>query len=90
MEMTVEHGMLAVTLFDRDGQPLPRLAVIAAVGRPSTTEQDRVLDLAADGAGYRALEALPPGIWEVAVEAREDGALVYGERRRIHVAGGAG
>ncbi len=90
MDMAVTGGVLAVTLTDRDGQPLGRLAVTAAAGRPSTTEQDRVLDLASDGSVYRAAEALAPGLWEVAVEARDDGALVYAERRRIHVAASGG
>ena len=90
LEMAVPDGRIAVTLTDRDGQPLRRLAVTAAAGRPSTTEHDRVLDLAADGTAYRAAEALAPGLWELAIEARADGELVYAERRRIHVARAGG
>lgn len=90
MEMAAAEGLLAVTLTDRAGQPLRGLAVTVAAGRPSTTEQDRVLDLAGDGGTYRAGEALAPGLWEVAVEARQGGALVYAERRRIHVAEAGG
>lgn len=88
MQFEADHGILRVRLTDRDGQPLRRLALTAAAGRPSTTGEDRTLILAADGDGYRSAEALPPGLWEIAVEARADGERVFGERYRIHVAGG--
>jgi nitrogen fixation protein FixH len=88
MRFKAEGGILSVQLTDRDGLPLRRLAVTAAAGRPSTTGEDRTLVLAADGDGYRSTEALPPGLWEIAVEARENGERVFGERYRIHVAGG--
>ena len=90
MDMAVPGGVLALTLVDRDGRSLPGLAVTAAAGRPSTTAEDRVLELVADGSAYRAAGPLAPGIWDVAVEARDGGALVYAERRRIHVAGAGG
>lgn len=86
MAIGVEGGILAVTLVDRDGTPLSRFAVTAAVGRPSTTQEDRTLDLVEGPAGYRAAETLAPGLWEVAVEARDDGELVFASRERIHVA----
>ena len=41
-------------------------------------------------AGEFIIEALAPGLWEVAIEARADGELVYAERRRIHVARAGG
>lgn len=85
MALSAPGGVLAVTLADRDGRSLPGLAVTATAGRPSTTAEDRVLDLASDGAAYRAGEAMAPGLWDVAVEARAGGELVYAERRRIHV-----
>ncbi len=90
MAIGAEAGIVAVTLEDRDGTPLGRLAVTAAVGRPSTTQQDRIVDLVETPAGYRATEALAPGQWEVAVEVREDDVLVFAGRERIHVAGGPG
>ena len=62
----------------------------AAAGRPSTTQEDRVLMLAEGEDGYRAAETLAPGQREVAVEARQGGVLVYAWRERIHVAGRAG
>ena len=84
-DVTAPGGVIAVRLVDRDGLPLGRLAVTATAGRPSTTEQDRTLVLVADGDRYRAGEALPEGLWDIAVEARDDGRLVFGARRRLQV-----
>lgn len=89
MELDEEGGVLRLRLADRDGIPLHRLTVTAEAGRPSTTGEDRTVVLVEDGAGYRAAEALPAGAWEIAIEAYEDGARVFGARQRIHVAGGA-
>jgi nitrogen fixation protein FixH len=89
MELAADAGVLALRLADRDGVPLRRLAVTAAAGRPSTTGEDRTLVLVEDETGYRAAEALPPGLWEIAIEAREDGTRVFGARQRIHVSGKA-
>ena len=90
MELDAADGAIAVRLFDRDGVPLRGLAVTAAAGRPSTTGEDRSIALVQDGAGYRAAEALPPGLWEIAIEARRDGTRVFGARERIHVGGKGG
>lgn len=90
MDLEAGDGAIAVRLFDRDGVPLRGLDVIAAAGRPSTTGEDRSIALVRDGAGYRAAEALPPGVWEIAIEARRDGTRVFGARERIHVDGKGG
>lgn len=89
MELDTEGGILSLRLVDRDGVPLRRLTVTAQAGRPSTTEEDRMVVLAETGTGYRAAEALPAGLWEIAIEAREDGARVFGARQRIHLTGAA-
>jgi nitrogen fixation protein FixH len=85
MALDAANGILAVRIADRDGLALRRLSVTADVGRPSTTGEDRTIPLAEDGTGYRAAEALPPGQWDIAVEAREDGARVFAARERIYV-----
>lgn len=90
MELDVADGAIAVRLADRDGVPLRGLEVTAAAGRPSTKAEDRTLMLGEDGDGYRAADALPPGLWEIAIEARRDGARVFGARERIHVIGKGG
>lgn len=86
MTIATEGPVLTVSLADRDGTPLRHLAVTAAVGRPSTTQEDRTLALVDGPTGYRAAQPLAPGLWEVAVEARDDGQLVFAGRERIHVA----
>jgi nitrogen fixation protein FixH len=88
MALDVDDGAIAVRLLDRDGAPLRRLAVTAAAGRPSTTGEDRSFVLVEDGDAYRAAEALPPGVWDVAIEAHADGARIFGARERIQVGGG--
>jgi nitrogen fixation protein FixH len=88
MTVDVADGIIDVRLTDRAGIPLRRLEVVAAAGRPSTTGEDRTLVLVADGDGYRSTDALPSGLWEIAIEARAEGKRVFGERHRIHVAGG--
>jgi nitrogen fixation protein FixH len=87
-DVAAPDGVIAVRIVDRDGQPLRSLAVTVTAGRPSTTQEDRTFDLVADGSGYRAAEALPEGLWDLAVEARDDGRLVYGTRQRLQVRGG--
>lgn len=88
MELDAAGGLLAVRLADRDGLALRRLSVSAGVGRPSTTGEDRTLTLAEDSAGYRAAESLPPGQWDVAIEAYKDGTRVFAARERIYVSEG--
>ena len=88
MALEADGGTITVRLTDRDGLPVRPLAVTAAAGRPSPTGEDRVLTLVEDESGYRATESLPAGLWEIAVEAHDNGARVFGERYRIHVTGG--
>jgi nitrogen fixation protein FixH len=90
MELDADDGVISIRLSDRDGIPLSRLAVTAEAGRPSTIGEDRSIVLVEDGDGYRAAEALPPGLWEIAIEAHQDGARVFGARQRIHVGGKGG
>ncbi len=90
MTLDVGDGLVAVLLVDRDDVPIRDLDVVAEAGRPSTTGEDRRIALVRDGDGYRAAEALPPGLWEVAIEARRDGTRVFGARKRIHVRGKGG
>jgi nitrogen fixation protein FixH len=88
MALAAPGGVISLRLADRDGTALRRLEVKAAAGRPSTAGQDRTMLLLEEADGYRATEALPPGQWEVTVEARRDGERVFAARRRIHVSAG--
>jgi nitrogen fixation protein FixH len=85
LELTTPRGVLEATLADRDRPHRGGLTVTALVGRPSSTQADRVLDLTETGQLYRAPEPLPPGQWDVDVEARREGELVFRELRRVFV-----
>jgi nitrogen fixation protein FixH len=78
-------GVLGARLIDSGGKLHRDLGVTAVAGRPSTTRHDRPIVLAETADGYRAAEALPPGLWEVEVEARDRGGLVFREVRRVIV-----
>jgi len=84
-EIGVDNGAVLARIA-RHGAPLNDLAVAAHVGRPSTTQEDRslVFALGADGA-YRSSDTLPPGLWEVDLEASRDGTVVFRETREVYV-----
>lgn len=84
-EVTAPDGILAFKLAGRGGFAERRLQVTAFVGRPSTQQEDRQIALYDTPDGYRAEEALPAGLWDVDVEARRDGEVVFAVRRRLHV-----
>jgi nitrogen fixation protein FixH len=89
MELAAPRGLLEARLSDRDHPARAGLAVTALAGRPSSTQADKTIDLVADGTVYRAADALPSGQWDVDVEARSVGVLVFRELRRIYVEPGA-
>jgi nitrogen fixation protein FixH len=85
MDMTAPRGVIDVRLAGHDGNAARGLSVTAFAARPSSTHDDRMIVLPATGDAYRAAEALPAGQWEVDVEARRDGDIVFRELRRIFV-----
>jgi nitrogen fixation protein FixH len=85
LELDAPEGILAARLLGGDGALRRDLDVTAVAGRPSTTRHDSLIALAETADGYRASEALPPGLWEVEVEARHRGELVFREVRRVTV-----
>jgi nitrogen fixation protein FixH len=89
-EVAAPDGVLAFTLANRGGFAERRLTVTAHIGRPSTIREDRLIALFDTPDGYRAEERLPPGLWDVDIEARRDGAVVFATRRRVHVPPGGG
>jgi nitrogen fixation protein FixH len=79
-------GTLGFALADSNGRHVPSLLVSAHVGRPSTTHEDRSIEFAADRDGfYASREPLPPGLWEVDIEARSAGAVVFRRTQEIFV-----
>jgi nitrogen fixation protein FixH len=85
-DFALDGGLIRVGL-SRDGTtPARGLSVIAHVGRPSTTREDRMLELAStqDGA-YASSEALAPGLWEVDIEAVRRGEIVFRRTQEVFV-----
>lgn len=70
------QAALSVRFTDRHGQPLSGLDVQAYLIRPTVAGHDVALPLAAQGGGvYGATVAVPlPGVWDVRIHARQDGA----------------
>lgn len=87
-EIGVAAGRLRFALGDRDGMPLAGLRVTAVAGRPSTTREDRSLDLVEEGGAYLAASPVPDGLWEFDVEAYRGGTLVYRRTVELLVRGG--
>ena len=85
MQMAFGDGLVSVRFVGADGEPMRGLAVTALIGRPSSTAEDRHIDLVAAGGDYRAAEPLPPGNWLVDVEAFQGDARLYREQQRIYV-----
>ncbi|HUG61276.1 MAG TPA: FixH family protein, partial [Methylomirabilota bacterium] len=77
MQIDAPGGVLAGRLVDADGALRRDLAVTAIAGRPSSTRYDRLIELAETVDGYRAVDELPAGIWQVDVEATHGGAVVF-------------
>jgi nitrogen fixation protein FixH len=85
VELAAPDGVIAFRLADRDGVARQRLHVTALAGRPSSTLEDRLIDLVEGPGGYTAAEALAPGLWDVDIEAKSGGELIFREQRRLHV-----
>jgi nitrogen fixation protein FixH len=78
--------MLHFSLSRGGGEPLRDLSVIAHVGRPSTTAEDRILDLAPAGDGsYVAKGVLPPGLWEVDLEAGRGADTLFRKTQEVFI-----
>jgi nitrogen fixation protein FixH len=88
MELDAPKGILAFRLAGRDGVAERRLSVSALAGRPTSTREDRLIDLIEGADGYRAEDALPAGQWDIDVEARRSGEVVFHARKRITVSAG--
>ncbi len=85
-ELTADGGILRFALSDSTGNPLSALSVSAHVGRPSTTREDRSIEFAAlVGGSYEARDALPPGLWEVDLEARQLDEIVFRRTQEVYV-----
>jgi nitrogen fixation protein FixH len=84
-ELSADGGVIRARL-SQHGAPLSDLSVAAHVGRPSTTHEDRSIDFATVGGGsYAARETLPPGLWEVDLEASRGGDVLFRRTQEVFV-----
>ncbi|MGF7159514.1 nitrogen fixation protein FixH [Rhodoligotrophos appendicifer] len=86
--MEAEGGYLRFRLTGADGKPLSGLEISVHVGRPSTAREDRTLTLRPDGDSYRSEASLPPGLWEVDLQAERNGDLVFRRTEDVMIAAG--
>jgi nitrogen fixation protein FixH len=85
-ELSIDEGQIDFRLATAAGTPAADLTVTAYVGRPSTTREDRMLTLTPLGRGrYQSVDALPPGRWELDLEARHGGELVFRTSNEVFV-----
>jgi nitrogen fixation protein FixH len=77
---------VAVAFADRDGRPLERLEIDAALHRPAVAGFDRSVSLEPRGGGvYAGVVTLPfPGQWDARITARRD-ADTYQATQRLFV-----
>jgi nitrogen fixation protein FixH len=65
-----DDGMFALTLAHADGRPVSAERVVAMVGHPATSSQDRKLELVELGGGVFSADAtLTRGLWQADFEA---------------------
>jgi nitrogen fixation protein FixH len=84
-QLAIDKGILRFRLATASGTAATDLSVIAHVGRPSTTRADHDLTLVQSGGVYLAGEALPPGYWEIDIEARRGNELVFLRTQEVFV-----
>lgn len=87
-ELSSSSGVLRFSLSKQGGAPLRDLKVVAHVGRPSTTREDRFLHLtpALDGS-YVAGDPLGSGLWEVDIQAERGSKILFRNTQEIFVKG---
>lgn len=80
--LTAEGAELVLAVTDRDGRPVPGLAVTARLARPATDAAASDLAFAGSDGTYRAPNRLAPGLWRAALALRApDGRHWSGEAR---------
>ena len=85
-KLSVGAGVLSFSLSTSAGSPAEGLSVTAYAGRPSTTREDRSLAFVSLSAGrYEATEALPPGRWEIDIEASRGAEIVFRRTQEVFV-----
>lgn len=85
MDLEAPDGVVNIQFVNSDGRSEHYLLVTALAGRPSSALEDREIEFIETAEGYRSPEPLSPGLWEIDVEARRGGEVVFRELRRTYV-----
>jgi nitrogen fixation protein FixH len=86
LTLQVADGRVVAAINASSGQMVSGLDVTAIAGRPSSVAEDRRVELVETPGGYRGQDALPAGQWNVDIEARRNGNVVFRELKRVFVA----
>jgi len=86
LKVEVADGQVTAAISASSGELVSGLEVDVIAGRPSSVAEDRQLQLVETPAGYRSRDPLPVGQWNIDIEARRGGNLVFRELRRVFVA----
>jgi nitrogen fixation protein FixH len=79
-----ERIELEVVAVDAQGQSLNGLAFTGRLAAPADKSNDRSFELAEEAPGvYRGLTSVPPGAWDLMIEAKRDGIRHYLSKSRI-------
>ena len=83
--LTHDRGTLRLDLSDAAGRPVRPAHLAVTVGRPTTTRDDRTLDLRETPSGYAAAAVLAPGSWRVEIAATAGDGTAFRQSRDIVV-----
>lgn len=78
-------GQLDLAFHDAEGRPVRPATLDVTVGRPTTANTDRQLELVHTVAGYTAPAILEPGRWIVRIEATAPDGTVWSQRHGLHI-----
>jgi nitrogen fixation protein FixH len=85
----VAPGRSLISVIRSDGGTSADVEVTARFEHPATGRMDRAVELSSSGANeWRGAVDLPAGAWDVVIEMRAAGAIVFLSRDRIHASDG--
>ena len=85
-DLSLEDGIIHFNLATGAGTPASGLVVSAHAGRPSTMREDRSIKFIPRGDGsYVAREPLPPGLWEIDLQAQGETDVVFRRTQEVFV-----
>lgn len=87
VKAALADGQLVLSITDADGRPVQAGTLVATVGRPTNTSQDRMPDFAFNGRAYVAREVLDPGNWDLWLKATALDGTQFEQRLKITIGG---